>query len=211
MKPGKTSAFIGREVRVDRDEAESFEPATTSSPEPSVIVSDMVQDHYSADNKAFDGRSPSTNGQRSPEGEKWSEHESKQSKHAFRVSSRKRRETTVVPRRSTRNRSTSVTSARLPMASTRKQSKSKVPKPKSTAIRKPQRGQSKKAPSSDEWEVDKIVDDRIDADTYVHYYLVQWKGWAPRHNTWEPKRNLLQCWDVIEEYEARGRRGGVGK
>ncbi len=89
--------------------------------------------------------------------------------------------------------------------------KTKVSKTTSTSVRTPQKRQSKRPLPDDEWEVDKVVDDRIDAETYVHYYLVQWKGWAPKHNTWEPKRNLSHCWSIIEEYEAQGQRGQGGK
>ncbi|KAM3453263.1 hypothetical protein MY3296_003854 [Beauveria thailandica] len=54
----------------------------------------------------------------------------------------------------------------------------------------------------EDWEVEKIVDARIEAETYVHWYRVKWKGWSAKHNTWEPKKNLASCQDLIEEFEA---------
>ncbi|KAM3516125.1 hypothetical protein MY11210_000147 [Beauveria gryllotalpidicola] len=53
-----------------------------------------------------------------------------------------------------------------------------------------------------DWEVEKIVDARIEAETYIHWYRVKWKGWSANHNTWEPKKNLASCQDLIEEFEA---------
>ena len=31
-------------------------------------------------------------------------------------------------------------------------------------------------------------------------YLVQWKGYGPEHNTWEPECNLKDCPDVLRTY-----------
>ena len=33
----------------------------------------------------------------------------------------------------------------------------------------------------------------------VHYYLVKWKGWSNRHNTWEPEKNL-DCYELMADY-----------
>ncbi|KAJ3528021.1 hypothetical protein NM208_g10414 [Fusarium decemcellulare] len=44
-----------------------------------------------------------------------------------------------------------------------------------------------------EWEVEKIVGSQIDAVTSEHFYLVKWKGFASKENTWEPKKNLGNC------------------
>lgn len=51
------------------------------------------------------------------------------------------------------------------------------------------------------WEVERVVGARIEANTYIHWYQVKWKGWAAKHNTWEPKKNLSSCRDLIEEFE----------
>ncbi|TQV96919.1 chromo (CHRromatin organization MOdifier) domain-containing protein [Cordyceps javanica] len=60
--------------------------------------------------------------------------------------------------------------------------------------------------SNNEWEVECIVDSRIEADTYIHWYQVKWKGWGAKHNTWEPKKNLVSCQDLIEEFKVRQRK-----
>ncbi|GJN70548.1 hypothetical protein Purlil1_12201 [Purpureocillium lilacinum] len=215
MTPGKVSVFIGREVRVDRAEAEnirhSIEPAAASFPEPSAIVSDIAHNLYNTDDEALDGVSVSENGESNPGNDEWSDHEREKKRIAPAVTSRRQKRRSDAPRRSTRLRTTTVSSARLSSTSTGKMAKTKVSKTTSTSVRTPQKRQSKRPLPDDEWEVDKVVDDRIDAETYVHYYLVQWKGWAPKHNTWEPKRNLSHCWSIIEEYEAQGQRGQGGK
>ena len=54
-----------------------------------------------------------------------------------------------------------------------------------------------------EWEVEKIVDSRIDADTCEHFYQVKWKGYSSKDNTWEPKLNLANCPGLIRAFEAK--------
>lgn len=63
----------------------------------------------------------------------------------------------------------------------------------------------------DRWEVERIVDDRIEADTYIHWYQVKWKGYSAKHNTWEPKKNLATCQDLIEDFERLEKNGSKGK
>ncbi|KAM0667430.1 hypothetical protein ACQRIT_003522 [Beauveria bassiana] len=62
--------------------------------------------------------------------------------------------------------------------------------------------QDEEEESGGNWEVEKIVDARIEAETYIHWYRVKWKGWSAKHNTWEPKKNLASCQDLIDEFEA---------
>jgi len=62
----------------------------------------------------------------------------------------------------------------------------------------------KKGPDeSGEWEVEAIVDDCIDRTTMQHQYLVKWKGFSAKDNTWEPKVNLARCSDLMAAYENR--------
>lgn len=52
-----------------------------------------------------------------------------------------------------------------------------------------------------EWEVEKVVGSQIDADTSEHFYLVKWKEYSAKENTWEPKKNLGNCRNLIREFE----------
>lgn len=51
------------------------------------------------------------------------------------------------------------------------------------------------------WEVERIVAAHIEAETYIHWYQVKWKGWSAKNNTWEPKKNLASCQDLIDNFE----------
>lgn len=55
--------------------------------------------------------------------------------------------------------------------------------------------------SGSEWEVEKIVDSQIDADTHEHFYEVKWKGYPSEDNTWELKKDLVHCREAIADYE----------
>ena len=49
-----------------------------------------------------------------------------------------------------------------------------------------------------EWEVEKIMDSRThNADTE---YLVKWKGYDDKDNTWEPLRNLTNCRQALRDF-----------
>lgn len=56
-----------------------------------------------------------------------------------------------------------------------------------------------------EWEVEQIVESRIDAETMQHWFKVKWKGYTSKHNTWEPKKNLANCKALLEKYEKAGK------
>ncbi|UKZ90331.1 uncharacterized protein TrAFT101_005354 [Trichoderma asperellum] len=56
-----------------------------------------------------------------------------------------------------------------------------------------------------EWEVEQIVDSRIDPETMQHWFKVKWKGYTSKHNTWEPKKNLTNCKALLEKYEKAGK------
>ena len=50
-----------------------------------------------------------------------------------------------------------------------------------------------------EFAVEKIVDKQYGLDGQIHY-LIKWKGYDDRDNTWEPIENLF-CFDLIEKFE----------
>ncbi|KAL7945104.1 hypothetical protein V8C42DRAFT_324578 [Trichoderma barbatum] len=54
-----------------------------------------------------------------------------------------------------------------------------------------------------EWEVEKIVDSRIEEETLQHFFRVKWKGFSDKDNTWEPKKNLANCKSLVEAYEKK--------
>jgi hypothetical protein len=57
-----------------------------------------------------------------------------------------------------------------------------------------------------EWEVEQIVDSRIDGETLQHWFKVKWQGYTSKHNTWEPKKNLANCKTLVEKYEEKARK-----
>jgi hypothetical protein len=57
------------------------------------------------------------------------------------------------------------------------------------------------APAPDaEFTIEKILDETVLND--VHYYLVQWEGYAPIYNTWEPEENFANAQEILREYKA---------
>lgn len=68
-------------------------------------------------------------------------------------------------------------------------------RPATKAKKSAERGDGK------EWEVEKVLGSQIDADTSEHFYLVKWKGYSVKENTWEPKKNLSNCRNLIREFE----------
>lgn len=60
------------------------------------------------------------------------------------------------------------------------------------------------SPDSDtEWEVEEIVESRIDTTTKKQVYLVKWKGYSSKHSTWEPRKNLGNCLKLVRKFEER--------
>ncbi|XP_076754442.1 histone-lysine N-methyltransferase SUV39H2-like [Xylocopa sonorina] len=51
----------------------------------------------------------------------------------------------------------------------------------------------------DLWEVEKIVAKKEQQG--VPTYLIKWKNWDSQYNTWEPVSNLVNCSDILEEFE----------
>lgn len=35
----------------------------------------------------------------------------------------------------------------------------------------------------------------------IRYYLIKWRDYPSRFNSWEPKKNLKEAWDLIEDYD----------
>jgi hypothetical protein len=58
-----------------------------------------------------------------------------------------------------------------------------------------------KIDSDEEWEVEEILDSRI--QKRVLQYLVKWKGYTISDNTWEPAKNLTNAPDEIRKFHQR--------
>ncbi|XP_075158934.1 uncharacterized protein LOC142232099 isoform X2 [Haematobia irritans] len=52
----------------------------------------------------------------------------------------------------------------------------------------------------EEWEVDKIIDYAEEKKGRI--FRIRWKGFGPKHDTWEPEENL-NCHDIIEKFMKR--------
>ncbi|POR35797.1 Uncharacterized protein TPAR_04007 [Tolypocladium paradoxum] len=206
----KLSVFIGREIRVDRDEVEmlvtdwahrrirpSIERSVGSPEDVPLVTSDIVRNDYvaydetgriSRSNGSEGSLSGSSRASRSKELEPQPSAPATPRRKRQRTRHQDRRET--FPRRSTRIRATTITKPAPAPAAT---------KPKKRVAKKVMSTPSRNA--SGEWEVEKIVDSRIEEGTFKHFYLVKWKGFASKDNTWEPKTNVAHCWAAIEAYE----------
>lgn len=46
------------------------------------------------------------------------------------------------------------------------------------------------------------MDEGVDAKTKEAIYLVKWKGYSQKDNTWEPKENLSHADALLKQYEA---------
>lgn len=165
-----------------------------------LVTSDIVRSDYVAYGEA-DGHSDSFGGERTLSVSSRTSQSKEQEPCASTLTAphRRRQRTTghkdtreTFPRRSTRLRATTTTSKPAPKTAA-------AAKPKKRVAKKPMSTPSRNA--SGEWEIDKIVDSRIEEDTLKHFYLVKWKGFTSKDNTWEPKRNLVHCWEAIEAYE----------
>lgn len=51
------------------------------------------------------------------------------------------------------------------------------------------------------WEVEKILQKRKQRGDKEPHYLIKWKGWEFTYNTWEPRRNLINCEYLLREFE----------
>lgn len=54
-----------------------------------------------------------------------------------------------------------------------------------------------------EYEIESVVDSRVDANTRETQYLVKWMGYSAKDNTWEPEEHLAKCRKFIKKFEAQ--------
>ncbi|RYO97226.1 hypothetical protein DL765_011274 [Monosporascus sp. GIB2] len=69
------------------------------------------------------------------------------------------------------------------------QTSSAAPKPKAA-----------KPKTSDEYEVEKITNSRLNKGKGTIEYLVKWQGYPASQNTWEPAKNLESCPTMVARY-----------
>ncbi|OQV22224.1 hypothetical protein BV898_03726 [Hypsibius exemplaris] len=53
----------------------------------------------------------------------------------------------------------------------------------------------------EQYEVEDILDERTEAG--LKQYLIKWKGYGPKHNTWEPEENVVGCDLHLAKFQAK--------
>lgn len=61
------------------------------------------------------------------------------------------------------------------------------------------------------FDVNFIVSRRRSTKGGKYEYLIRWKGYSSRHDTWEPEANLTACWDVKMTFDREQDRSAKGK
>ncbi|KJZ77541.1 hypothetical protein HIM_03265 [Hirsutella minnesotensis 3608] len=222
MPPAKkTSVFIGREIMVDRDEVESIRPSIEPEAEHRSEFRPLSWDenvNFEQEGSFDEAReSPKVSWEQMKQGvnnrrekpeEEQSQEEALQPLPAKRSRGRPRRTEqmgslikALKPPAHPHRRSSRIKTAAAPPVS--KPAPRPSQKPRGRPGRKPKVAATRSGTGAGkEWEIERIVDSRIDAATLEqHFYLVKWKGWAEKHNTWEPKKNLANCSAAIVAYE----------
>ncbi|CAA22283.1 Histone-lysine N-methyltransferase, H3 lysine-9 specific [Schizosaccharomyces pombe] len=62
------------------------------------------------------------------------------------------------------------------------------------------------SPKQEEYEVERIVDEKLDRNGAVKLYRIRWLNYSSRSDTWEPPENLSGCSAVLAEWKRRKRR-----
>lgn len=55
--------------------------------------------------------------------------------------------------------------------------------------------------------MERIEEHRVDANGRVEYFI-KWDGWSPKHNTWEPRENIIDMQTIIEYHKRNASAGG---
>lgn len=60
---------------------------------------------------------------------------------------------------------------------------------------------NKKAKAQTDYTIDEILEEKVEDG--VKYYLVGWKGYGPKDNSWEPEENLANVKGMIKKFEKK--------
>ncbi|PHH89767.1 hypothetical protein CDD83_5303 [Cordyceps sp. RAO-2017] len=206
----KTSVFIGREIMVNRDEVEGIDPIVDMD------VADGIHANAGHDAGSPDGEDQTEAG--SPDDGKARQEVSQQAgeggkKEGQAVGQRGGGRSRGGKAKGGKAKEKKQESGRRRRRSDRIRSVAAQPKPapSPTAPRTKSRRTAGKTvaggKAGKEWEIERIIDSRIEAGTLRHFYLVKWKGFEAKQNTWEPKSNLTNCAAAIAAYEKKMGRG----
>ncbi|KAF7561946.1 hypothetical protein G7046_g2191 [Stylonectria norvegica] len=209
----KQTVFFGRETPVAREDVDNLVPSIEEDTEMGedfpIITSDLLNDANNIDDmdNISDADDADDEGDHPPPSPS-PKHKSVRPRKRTRASAdtadelssasslpKRARKTTapLKPKRSAR------ISAQLAADSLAKESGADT---KPTKLTRPCAATKSKPVVSDRtWEVEKIVDSQVDADTLEQFYHVKWKGFPAKDNTWEPKKNLASCRQTIRAYE----------
>ena len=57
--------------------------------------------------------------------------------------------------------------------------------------------------SEQEYQVEKIVDWDYDVEMTIRLFLVKWKNYSSKHNSWVSETELKKCGDILKEFTDR--------
>lgn len=66
-------------------------------------------------------------------------------------------------------------------------------------------------PTDEEWDVEDILDSRVNSELLRTEFLIKWKKWDPEYNSWEPLDNIYKCPVFLKELEKKKRKQLVAK
>ena len=53
------------------------------------------------------------------------------------------------------------------------------------------------------WQVERIVNKKLEENSSRWIYEVKWRGWGEADNTWEPIEHLKEVLDLVQKFEMK--------